>query len=180
VSNAAVLQSCRLLCGCRRLRCRGHGLGRNQRDFFDDIETGAAQELQHNGPREAGAVKLDPDLLCGFVDPKRANAVHLRELTEREDGALGGVFGIAKKDVRRHHCGLIIPAAPGFLNGLPADGPQVTLNLGAGPILRADKPAADDAVRVDNPSFGRHLGAVGRIGAATGVEGCAQIDAMAL
>ncbi len=53
---------------------------------------------------------------------------------------------------------------------------QVVHDLRAGPVLRADKLAPNDALAVDDVGFRRPRGAKGEIAALGGIECCAEDD----
>ncbi len=78
---------------------------RDEGNFFDDVEAGAAEELVDDGLGEAAGVVFEADGLFRFAELEAADAVDLTEAREGHDGGFGGGRAVAVEDVQLGHRG---------------------------------------------------------------------------
>ena len=102
-----------LLCRCSCWRCGGGGfggreLGRDERDLFDDVEAGAAEELVDEGLCEAAGVVLHADGFFLFLEVDLADAVDLAKIGDGHGCGFGGWRSKAVQDVKLGHMGMMI------------------------------------------------------------------------
>ena len=96
-----------LCCDCRL------GLGRrrsNHRHGFNDVETGAAEQLVDDWLGEAGGIVFDADGLFGFAEVDAAHSVDFADLCDGKGGSLGGRRSVAVQDVKLGHASMIAAA----------------------------------------------------------------------
>ena len=155
-STFSLLRRCLACCGCRG---DGLWLGREQRDAFEDIDAGAAQELMHDGLSEAGCVIFHADCLLRFVDLQVANAIDLANLRQRHHRSLAGGRAVLIHHVKLCH-GLDFTLA----RRLRVQFLDVLKEAGAGEILWTDQLSPDDATFVDDVGFREFEAAVELVG----------------
>lgn len=128
-----------------------------------------------DGLGEAAGVVLDADGLFAFVELEMADAVDLADASHGENRALGWRNAVAVENVELSHAaslaGLSRAQAAALLQVR-----EVAGDLRAGPVLRVDELAAENAVLVDDVGFGDLGGTVELVDAAVGVADGGDLD----
>jgi hypothetical protein len=140
-------------------RCRfGWWRGRNERQLFYQLKSGAANQLRHHCGIEARGVVFDQQGAGGAVKGDAANAVDFACIGEREDLRFAGLAAVAEEDFNRgHRSSMIAILRAGCLN---SQGFKEVENFWVGPIGLANESAADTALAVDDKGLGPAGGAV--------------------
>jgi hypothetical protein len=127
----------------------------DEREILGDAQAGERDEPGDGSGVEARGIEFDAQGVRRAVEGEGADAVDVAGAGQREGHLLRGRDGVAKENLDRGHRDRIA-AAP---IGQPAlERLEKGADGGAGPVLRADVFAADDAVAVDDVGLRPHVG----------------------
>ena len=156
--------------GCRFWCRRG-----DQRKFFGDLDSGAADEFSHHRGIQTGRVELHAHRPGSVVKTEAANTVDIARIGQCQNLRLGGRLRIAEQDVHCGHTGIITIKLV-----LPSEPLEKSPDLGIRPVGIAYHLAPNDAVAVDDVRLRPAVGAVHFRDYLVGIANRGEIDVEAV